>query len=403
MSHSTHHSSHLLVPEALLLDHRLTPLERNAWLVLRSMAGDDGTVVASYDSLRQYLPCSPGSRKASHETVSKVMLCLRLTTWVVLAGHRRDPVTGFIMASRYAVRGEPISFMQACLEDDDYLMQFERALEHSAANVRQLARCILDEAQAYEQLDHLPEAMQERIGQLWEKAHRRDSDGPGGPPSAGPLLADKPDATGGDDPKSSPPMAETVCTVQNKVLNKVLTYCTETQGRSEEPASARDARTRFQQLPPDQQHYLAERLKGLPPQQRQDVLDEWHVRCTAGYVKNAIAYLYGLIKKAVAGQFRLWAARKPDTAQLIHAAPVAAPPKSRPQGPPAHTASPSAAHRTLAPEARQMGQTYLEQLRGLLDRPKSIHQVIGELERHGVLPRRPDENWKMDYGPPGAV
>lgn len=267
------------------------------------MASDDGTVVASYDALRRYLPCSPGSRKTSQETVSKVMLCLRLTTWVVLAGHRRDPMTGFIMASRYAVRSEPISFMQACLEDDDYLMQFERALEHSAANVRQLARCILDEAQAYEQLNCLPEAMQERIGQLWEKAHRRDSDGPGGPPS-GPLLADEPDTAIDDDPKSSPPMAETVRTVQNKVLNKVLMYCTE-QGQSEEPSSARDARARFQQLPPDQQRYLAERLKGLPPQQRQDVLDGWHVRCAAGYVKSAIAYLYGLIKKAVAGQFRL--------------------------------------------------------------------------------------------------
>lgn len=175
------------------------------------------------------------------------------------------------MASRYAVRGEPISFMQACLEDDDYLMQFERALEHSAANVRQLARCILDEAQAYEQLDRLPEAMQERIGQLWEKAHRRDSDGPGGPPSSGSLPADEPDAAIDDDPKPSPPMAKTVRTVPNKVLNKVLMYCTE-QGQSEEPSSARDARARFQQLPPDQQRYLSERLKGLPPQQRQDVL-----------------------------------------------------------------------------------------------------------------------------------
>lgn len=132
------------------------------------------------------------------------------------------------------------------------------------------------------------------------------------------------------------------------------------------------------------------------------MLDEWHVRCAAGYVKNAVAYLYGLIKKAVAGQFRLWAARKSDTAQPIHSGPVAMPPKSPPQASPAH-AEPSTARQTLAPAARQAGQAYLEHLRGLLDRPKSIRQVIGELERHGVLSRHPEENWKMDYGPPGAV
>jgi len=52
------------------------------------------------------------------------------------------------------------------------------------------------------------------------------------------------------------------------------------------------------------------RLRGLALEQRQAVLAEWDARCASGGVHNAIAYLYGLIKKAVNGMFKLWAARK---------------------------------------------------------------------------------------------
>ncbi|WP_262459207.1 hypothetical protein [Alloalcanivorax balearicus] len=186
-------------------------------------------MIASYESLREYLPCAPGGRKASHETVSKVMLCLRLSTWMVLVEHRRDPVTGYIKASRYAVRSEPISFVQACREDKEYLLQFERALEHSAANVRQLARCILDEAMVNEDLECLSEEVNDRIGALWEKAHGRDTDNSNEPPSSGGFPVDNIAAAHSDDPKPSPPFPGTVRTVQNKVLNKLhtYTYCTD--------------------------------------------------------------------------------------------------------------------------------------------------------------------------------
>ena len=40
------------------------------------------------------------------------------------------------------------------------------------------------------------------------------------------------------------------------------------------------------------------------------MLAEWDVRCELGGVHNAIAYLYGLIKKVVEGVFKLWVARK---------------------------------------------------------------------------------------------
>jgi hypothetical protein len=60
----------------------------------------------------------------------------------------------------------------------------------------------------------------------------------------------------------------------------------------------------------DQQDYLSGRLRALPPEQRRDVLAEWDVRCATGAVRDAAAYLFGLIRKALQGTFRLWAARK---------------------------------------------------------------------------------------------
>jgi hypothetical protein len=70
----------------------------------------------------------------------------------------------------------------------------------------------------------------------------------------------------------------------------------------------------FRQLAADQQNDLSGRLRSLPVKQRRDVLAEWHVRCVARAVRDAAAYLFGLIRKALQGTFRLWAARK-DTGQ----------------------------------------------------------------------------------------
>lgn len=61
----SHQASDIITPKALLLDERLTPLERNPWLTFRALASSDGTVVLSYDALRKYLPSAPGSKRAA--------------------------------------------------------------------------------------------------------------------------------------------------------------------------------------------------------------------------------------------------------------------------------------------------------------------------------------------------
>ena len=223
----SHQPSDIITPKALLLDERLTPLERNAWLTFLALASSDGTVVLSYDALRKYLPSAPGSKQTALETVSRVVLCLRLSTWIALVEYRRNPMTGFSMASRYAVRNQPLTFVEACLEDDDYLPLLERALSHNSATIRQLAWSILDEAlRQPDALERLPAAARERIEQLRGNGDDHDPGGPSGstpPDGRGPITNRSVEARDGI-PKSAPASTATVRTVEKELLKEVHTY-----------------------------------------------------------------------------------------------------------------------------------------------------------------------------------
>lgn len=144
--------------------------------------------------------------------------------------------------------------------------------------------------------------------------------------------------------------------------------------------------------------YLTTRIGALHPEQRQAVLDEWNVRCGAGYVRNAIAYLYGLIRKALEGTFRLWAARKrapdPGSAKV-----PAETPRSR-----EHSPCPQSTPPTDRPTSREVVQKHIAHIRNILQRPRCVNpgrcsvgaedgrpevgrplsQVIDELARNGV-------------------
>lgn len=370
MSHPT---SDIITPKALLLDERLTPLERNAWLTFRALASSDGTVVLSYDALRKYLPSAPGSKRAALETVSRAVLCLRLSTWIALVEYRRNPMTGFSMASRYAVRNQPLTFDDACMEDEDYLPLLERALGHASATIRQLAQSILDEAMRHpDRLEKLPATMQARIRSLQQHDDDHDPGNPGGSTARDALV---PEASSGI-PKPVPASPTAVRTVEKEVR----TY----RSSPEVQVSGPDVPARFRQLPQDQQRILTTRLRGLPPEQRLAVLAEWDVRCESGGVHNAIAYLYGLIKKAVEGVFKLWAARQSTPQQT----PMQAINNSQHGSPPAP--SPSSSSQAAKPASREVAQRHLDQIRRMLKTPSlPIGQIIGGMADSGMLPTAP--------------
>ncbi|MDE2052220.1 MAG: hypothetical protein KGJ72_14505, partial [Gammaproteobacteria bacterium] len=137
---------HESLPRALFLDVRLTPLERNAWAVIRLMLNEDGiTAFPSYAQLRPFLASAPGSQSASDETVARALTVLRLTRWLSLARRRRDPTTGRLLGNLYVLHDEPLSPYEALKLDPDYLELVSRALMHASKTIQYLSCHVLTE------------------------------------------------------------------------------------------------------------------------------------------------------------------------------------------------------------------------------------------------------------------
>jgi hypothetical protein len=84
--------------------------------------------------------------------------------------------------------------------------------------------------------------------------------------------------------------------------------------------------------------------------QRQAVLDEWAARCRNSAVRNPAGYLFGIIQKAIRGEFKVWAGES--------ASAPPAPPPPAPSSPPAS--------RATDPE---VARAYLARLRSALHDP----------------------------------
>lgn len=95
--------SHEVVPRRLLLDSRLTPLERNAWQVFRLMLQGQGVVTPRYEDLQPYLSSVPYGASASRETIARVLTMLRLTRWLSLVSRGRDQLSGRLQGFLYVL------------------------------------------------------------------------------------------------------------------------------------------------------------------------------------------------------------------------------------------------------------------------------------------------------------
>ncbi|MDR2259466.1 MAG: hypothetical protein LBE06_00725 [Azoarcus sp.] len=269
------------------------------------------------------------------------------------------------------MRNEPLPFVEACLGSEDYLLLLERGLAHKHASVRELARDILDQAMNHpDELARLPFALQELVKRLHQRAYSSGNDSGGGsspPDEPGLHISFTPSTF----PKVTPKTPETVRTVSNKVY-KVPTYRTPPKSKEEEkpayrnpPAemSDQEAMARFRRLAADQQDDLSDRLRALPVEQRRDVLAEWHVRCAAGAVRDAAAYLFGLIRKALQGTFRLWAAHK-NTGRERPASKVRETPRETPKSMP--SSGTSVAKPADKPASREVAAVYLQRMKAML-------------------------------------
>ncbi|EEN8774152.1 helix-turn-helix domain-containing protein, partial [Salmonella enterica] len=137
---------HDAYPRALLLDPRLSPLDKVAWMMIRQYAlQNDGAIFPSYDELQQLL-ASPGSGLASRGTVSRALTMLRLTGWLSLCKKVRDG-KGRVRGNIYAQHDEPLSARDAETFDPGWLDMVADACRHKSRAVSETAWQVLTSIQ----------------------------------------------------------------------------------------------------------------------------------------------------------------------------------------------------------------------------------------------------------------
>jgi hypothetical protein len=319
--------AHEVVPRRLLLDNRLTPLERNAWQVFRLMLQGQGVVTPRYEDLQPYLSSVPYGASASRETIARVLTMLRLTRWLSLVSRGRDQVTGRLQGSLYVLHDEPLTPAEAMELDQDYLELVGHTLGHATKAVRIVAQHVLEEIRQDTRIDlgQLPTRfdgwgehwMQQGLDQATDDA-LHDSE------LGGDHRVRNPAALRSD--SESGLSASVSGTVRNpNAACTVLKESTCTVPRTT-PAVDNLLWPAPLHLSPSERQAVAVALNKLKPADRQAVLNEAGARCAAGSVRKPAAYLMGLVQRALNGDFHPWAAQTEPS-------PIADPPPTAPARP----------------------------------------------------------------------
>ncbi|KIP17892.1 hypothetical protein KY49_3623 [Burkholderia sp. MSHR3999] len=311
---------HETVPRALFLDRRLTPLERNAWQVIRLQLQRDGiTAFPTYDELAPYLASMPCTTKASSETVARALTILRLTRWLSLVQRRRDKPTGRHQGNLYVLHDEPLSSFEAIQLDVEYLDLIGRALTHASKAIRSVGYHVLEEVTTDPLLSGcvLPTRLQIITQRLTQQGLHDDANDTAPQARSYPqhasedgdarrlrILDDRPsDSEHGRKPAPKDrlrnPNADR--TVRIKPSSDVLTPVPRARDALRLPA-------RFATLRAEQQNGALAALQQVDPSLRQAVLDEWQARLDTHAVRKPAGYLFGIIGKALRGEFQAWCA-----------------------------------------------------------------------------------------------
>ena len=329
--------SHEVVPRRLLLDSRLTPLERNAWQVFRLMLQGQGVVTPRYEDLQPYLSSVPYGASASRETIARVLTMLRLTRWLSLVSRGRDQLSGRLQGSLYVLHDEPLTPAEAMELDQDYLALVGHALGHATKAVRIVAQHVVEEVRQDTNIDRdrLPTRL-DSWGELWaqqgldpatdatlhDSERREDA-----------LVRNRAGPRSDSEPSLNASLSGTVrnpnaaCTVLKESICTVP-RATPAVDNLRWPAALH--------LSPNERQAVAVALNKLKPVDRQAVLNEAGARCAAGGIRKPAAYLMGLIQRALNGDFRPWAGQAEPS-------PIAEPPPPAPSRPSRQQGEPASA------------------------------------------------------------
>lgn len=370
---------HESVPRALFLDHRLTPLERNAWQVFRLQLNGDGvTAFPTYDQLRPFLASMPCASKASFETVARALTLLRLARWLSLARRCRDASTGRILGNLYVLHDEPLTPFEAMQIDSEYLGLLSHALTHASKAIQRVGYHVLQEISDDPLLSGrvLPSRLhvlaqrladQNLAGDEATDEDSADASAPSErsyPPSDVRRESEARDSTllrnvGAPTSESEvgrKPAPEALLRnpKQDRTVrsSNPLEVRTVPRTRETTPPPRLQLPQRFASLKDEQQSGALVALQQVEASLQQAVLDEWDARCRASTVRNPAGYLFGVIQKAIRGEFKAWAG------QTGH---------GRQQAPPGMSqALPDAKHQPASPE---LAREHIARLRDLLRMP----------------------------------
>lgn len=157
---------HDAIPRQLLLDTRLSPLDKMAWMMIRLYAQQNqGAIFPTYDELQLQL-ASPHKGKASRETVSRVLLMLRITGWLSLCKKVRD-CKGRVRGNIYAQHDEPLSARDAEALDPGWLDMVAEACQNKNITISESALAVLQEVKDDPLMRHRHSAiglMETRLG-----------------------------------------------------------------------------------------------------------------------------------------------------------------------------------------------------------------------------------------------
>ena len=357
--------AHDCVPQALLLDRRLSPLERNAWQVIRLLLNGDGiTALPTYERLRPFLTTSPCAAQASCETVARALCVLRLTRWLSLAQRRQPAEDGLWQGNLYVLHEIPLTPCEALDLDAEYLALLSQSLSHASKAVQWVAYDALQTLTEDPQLTTrpLPERLQ-RLADWLQNTRAKVAPLPSLiPPVTGTPTSDSEVRPASDSEITSPTSeseaglnAPEYASLRNpkQVPSTVFSICKSFSTSRANETNAPTLPPRFARLRLEEQSAALATLQRVDPALRQAVLDEWQLRCEAGGVQRPEAYLFGILQKALRGDFHPWATQ----AKAKPTSPAPPPPQPPP----------------LSPEERQArldsARRHLTELRTLLGIP----------------------------------
>ena len=308
------------IPRQLFTDNRLTPLERNAWLLFRMTLVSEGiTPLPTYDQLQPYMTMVPCGAKASHETIARALTLLRLSRWMTLFQKRRDRKTGRMLTHLYVLHDSPLTPFDAIKLDPGYLTLVCQSLRHASKAIQRVARRIAQEIFLDPQVerDSIPEALLELSGetatmsdhQLTPNRPHADTEAVTSPLPATHADVRPPSDAALEAPSLNPKSPSSTSRTKKETSTGTAPHPEAGQRGERQPLSYPRL---FTQLKADQQSDLKTTLARVAGNLQQGVLDEWSARCCNQQVRNPAGYLYGLLKKALRGEFKPWACRSPQ-------------------------------------------------------------------------------------------